>query len=119
MGAWFSSATVRMSRELWIGQDRMALEVGRGMEDARSKVERKHAAGPMARREKARSRERTQRRKHAAEKARSRDGFTQNREVPRRPTFRDDRAESTEQGRNGRHTNRRRAFVRRSELGKS
>ena len=89
------------------------------MKDARSKVERKHAAGPMARREKARSRERTQRRKHAAEKARSRDGFTQNREVPRRPMFRDDRAESTEQGRNGRHTNRRRVFVRWSELGKA
>ena len=32
------------------------------MKDARSKVERRHAAGPIAR-----SRERTQRRKHAAE----------------------------------------------------
>ena len=80
------------------------------MKDARSKVEREHAAESGSRREKARSRERTQRRRHAAEKARSRDGFTQNREVPRRPTFRDYRAECAEQGRSGRHTNRRRVF---------
>ena len=60
---------------------------------------------------KARSRERTQRRRHAAEKARSRIGFTQNREVPRRPKFLEARAGSTEQGRNGTHANRRRVFV--------